>query len=136
MPLDRHTEFVAVEGASFKVNRGETFGLIGESGSGKTTVGRMLLRLLEPTSGYVEFDGFEVTKLAAPQLRALRRRMQIVFQDPYASLNPRQTVRATLRAGPKQKIVEAMVDVPAVLKEAKHVEAFHAAVRKKLKLRK
>jgi peptide/nickel transport system ATP-binding protein len=86
------TEFVAVEGASFKVNRGETFGLIGESGSGKTTVGRMLLRLLEPTSGYVEFDGYEVTKLAGPQLRALRRRMQIVFQDSGSAFNPRLSV--------------------------------------------
>jgi ABC-type oligopeptide transport system ATPase subunit len=86
------TEFVAVHGASFQVDRGETFGLIGESGSGKTTIGRMLLRLLEPTSGYIEFDGYEVLTLTRPRLRALRRRMQIVFQDPYASLSPRMTV--------------------------------------------
>jgi peptide/nickel transport system ATP-binding protein len=86
------TEFVAVEGATFQVSRGETFGLIGESGSGKTTVGRMLLRLLEPTSGYVEFDGYEVTKLAAPGLRPLRRRMQIVFQDSGSAFNPRLSV--------------------------------------------
>jgi peptide/nickel transport system ATP-binding protein len=90
--LRRGTDFVAVEGASFKVNRGETFGLIGESGSGKTTLGRMLLRLLEPTSGYIEFDGYEVTRLPGPQLRALRRRMQIVFQDSGSAFNPRLSV--------------------------------------------
>ena len=86
------TEFVAVQGASFQVGRGETFGLIGESGSGKTTVGRMLLRLLEPTSGYLEFDGHDVLRLARPQLRALRQRMQIVFQDSGSAFNPRLSV--------------------------------------------
>ena len=86
------TEFVAVHGASFQVNRGETFGLIGESGSGKTTIGRMLLRLLEPTSGYIEFDGYEVLTLTRPRLRALRRRMQIVFQDSGSAFNPRLSV--------------------------------------------
>ncbi|TNC24435.1 ABC transporter ATP-binding protein [Amycolatopsis alkalitolerans] len=85
-------EFVAVQGASFTVGRGESFGLIGESGSGKTTIGRMLLRLLEPTSGYVEFDGYDVLSLAKPQLRALRRRMQIVFQDSGSAFNPRLSV--------------------------------------------
>jgi ABC-type oligopeptide transport system ATPase subunit len=90
--LRRATEFVAVEGASFKVNRGETFGLIGESGSGKTTVGRMLLRLLAPTSGYIEFDGYELTRLEGPRLRPLRRRMQIVFQDSASAFNPRLSV--------------------------------------------
>lgn len=86
------TEFVAVHGASFQINRGETFGLIGESGSGKTTVGRMLPRLLEPTSGYIGFDGYEMLGLARPQLRALRRRMQIVFQDSGSAFNPRLSV--------------------------------------------
>jgi ABC-type oligopeptide transport system ATPase subunit len=86
------TEFVAVHGASFQVNRGETFGLIGESGSGKTTVGRMLLRLLEPTGGYLEFDGHDLLRLARPQLRALRQRMQIVFQDSGSAFNPRLSV--------------------------------------------
>lgn len=85
-------EFVAVHGASFRIKRGETFGLIGESGSGKTTIGRMLPRLLEPTSGYIEFDGYEVLRLAQPQLRALRRRMQIVFQDSGSAFNPRLSV--------------------------------------------
>ena len=88
----RGSEFVAVEGASFEVERGETFGLIGESGSGKTTVGRMLLRLLEATSGYVEFDGYDVLRLAGPRLRELRRRMQIVFQDSGSAFNPRLAV--------------------------------------------
>jgi peptide/nickel transport system ATP-binding protein len=90
--LGKGSEFVAVQGASFTVNRGETFGLIGESGSGKTTVGRMLLRLLEPTSGYLEFDGYDVLRLARPQMRALRRRMQIVFQDSGSAFNPRLSV--------------------------------------------
>jgi ABC-type oligopeptide transport system ATPase subunit len=88
----RGSEFVAVEGAGFQVERGETFGLIGESGSGKTTVGRMLLRLLEATSGYVEFDGYEVLGLSGPRLRELRQRMQIVFQDSGSAFNPRLPV--------------------------------------------
>ena len=88
----RGTEFVAIHGASFQVNRGETFGLIGESGSGKTTIGRMLPRLLEPTSGYIEFDGHEVLRLSGPTLRALRRRMQMVFQDSGSAFNPRRSV--------------------------------------------
>ncbi|HYT74996.1 MAG TPA: ATP-binding cassette domain-containing protein [Vicinamibacterales bacterium] len=82
----------AVDDVSFAIERGETFGLVGESGSGKTTTGRCILRLIEPTSGEVIFDGRDVLKLSRGDLRRTRREMQIVFQDPYSSLNPRMRV--------------------------------------------
>jgi len=82
----------AVDGVTFDIHRGETFGLVGESGCGKTTVGRVLLRLLEPTAGSVLYEGRDLVKLKPEALRTLRREMQIVFQDPFASLNPRMTV--------------------------------------------
>jgi oligopeptide/dipeptide ABC transporter ATP-binding protein len=86
----------AVDGVSFTVQKGETVGLVGESGSGKTTVARSILRLIKATSGKVTFEGIDITKAKRKQLREARRRMQIIFQDPYASLDPRQTVNSIL----------------------------------------
>ena len=86
----------AVDGVSFDIRRGEILGLVGESGSGKTTIGRATLRLIEPTAGEVHFDGMDVRAMGRLRLRAFRRRAQMVFQDPHASLDPRQTVRDAL----------------------------------------
>jgi peptide/nickel transport system ATP-binding protein len=85
-----------VEDVSLTLHRGETLGLVGESGSGKSTVARMMLRLVEPTSGEISFDGIDLRRASPRQMRVLRRRMQIVFQDPYAALNPRMRVREIL----------------------------------------
>ena len=91
--LDRHIgDIKAVDGVTLAIQRGETLGLVGESGCGKSTVGRTILRLYKPTGGKIVFDGKDITNLGESQLRPLRRRMQMVFQDPYASLNPRHSV--------------------------------------------
>jgi oligopeptide transport system ATP-binding protein len=91
--FSRHVGDVkAVDGVSFSIDSGDTLGLVGESGSGKTTVGRLTLRLLPVTKGEVYFEGEEITKLGRADVRRLRKEMQIIFQDPYASLNPRMTV--------------------------------------------
>jgi oligopeptide transport system ATP-binding protein len=82
----------AVDGISFDIRRGETFGLVGESGCGKSTAGRTILQLYRPTAGHVYFDGIDLVKLSREELRKMRKRMQMIFQDPYASLNPRMTV--------------------------------------------
>jgi oligopeptide/dipeptide ABC transporter ATP-binding protein len=91
----------AVDDISFTIRQGETVGLVGESGCGKTTVGRTILRLIEPTSGEVTFDGTEVFKLRGRELKEMRRNMQIIFQDPYASLDPRMPIGESISEGLK-----------------------------------
>src|SRR4029077_17500359 len=90
----RGGQFIAVDGVSFSVAAGDTFAIVGESGCGKTTLARMLLRLIEPDSGEIRFEGQDLLRVNGEALRARRRRMQMIFQDPFASLNPRMRVGA------------------------------------------
>lgn len=99
--VSRGVKLSILEGISFDIAKGEVVGLVGESGSGKTTIGRSILRLVEPSSGSVKFDGTELTTLSASQMRQARRRLQYIFQDPFASLSPRMTIGQILTEGLK-----------------------------------
>jgi peptide/nickel transport system ATP-binding protein len=119
LPWTPARQVKAVDGVSFTVGRGEVVGLVGESGSGKTTVGRAVLRLVEPTAGTIRFAGEDVTAATAAELRAFRRRMQIIFQDPYGSLDPRRRVEGIIGealeihglAGGRERIVALLEKV-------------------------
>jgi oligopeptide transport system ATP-binding protein len=119
--FSRHVNDVkAVDDVSFEVFRGETLGLVGETGCGKTTVGRTVLRLYEPTAGQLVFDGVDLMSLRENELRRFRRRMQMIFQDPYASLNPRMTVGS---------IISAPLDVHTSLGQAQKRERVQELLR-------
>ena len=91
----------AVEDVSFKISEGEILGLVGESGSGKTTLGRSIIRLIEPSEGKIVYNNFDITKLSNKKMRSLRKDFQIIFQDPFASLDPRKTIYEIIAQGLK-----------------------------------
>jgi oligopeptide/dipeptide ABC transporter ATP-binding protein len=117
----------AVDGVSFQIEQGETLGIVGESGCGKSSLGRTILQLLKPTSGEIIFGGRNITHLPRKEMKALRKDMQIVFQDPYASLNPRSTVRTILETPlivhgkrnrqERTKIIEGLIDKIGIRKD-------------------
>ncbi|RKD21697.1 dipeptide/oligopeptide/nickel ABC transporter ATP-binding protein [Ammoniphilus oxalaticus] len=109
--FSRERQFVkAVDDLSFRIRRGVTFGLVGESGCGKSTTGRAILRLIEPTAGQILFEGTDITKLSKEQWNKTRKEMQMVFQDPYASLNPRHTIERIIEEPLKVHQVENVVE--------------------------
>ncbi len=112
----RKRVLTAVDQVSLDIHRGETFGLVGESGCGKTTLGRLLLRLYKPTSGTIHYDGHDITTLTPQQMMPFRRRMQMIFQDPYASLDPRMTV-STIIAEPLRRTEMDRAQVDARVRE-------------------
>jgi peptide/nickel transport system ATP-binding protein/oligopeptide transport system ATP-binding protein len=119
----------AVDGVNFSIRKGETLGLVGESGCGKSTVGRTILRLIEPTKGYVEFDGAKIFDLQKQELKATRRNMQIIFQDPYASLNPRRPVGDSIIAGLNIHRIGTKQERYDILKDTLHkvgMDEYHA----------
>jgi oligopeptide transport system ATP-binding protein len=108
----------AVDDVSFAIKPGETLGLVGESGCGKSTLGRTVLRLLDPSAGEINFEGTNITRLSQRELRPLRRRMQIIFQDPYGSLNPRLTVRGALSEALRvHRLVSSVAEEESVLSQ-------------------
>ena len=109
---------VAVDGVSFSVDRRETLGLVGESGSGKTTVARTMLRLIDPDEGSITFDGIDVAALSRSELQAVRRRMQMVFQDPYSSLNPRMKVGTAIA---EPALVHGVIDRSNATRHAEEI---------------
>lgn len=135
----------AVNDVSFSIKRGETLGLVGESGCGKSTLGRSILRLIEPSEGQILFEGTDITQLDASAMRAMRRKMQIIFQDPYASLNPRMTIQAILEeplvihqlyatSAERQQRIHELLDYVQLPKEAlrKYPHEFSGGQRQRI----